>query len=222
MPTDATLYEPPARHSTLAAWVLLGAMLGIETVIHLGAGSLGAVPEFRARVLQDWGFVDWRFDGWLSGGQGQRVGRMFLTYPFLHAGPLHLAAAGALYLASATFLARHVGWVRLALLFLVAAAAGALAFGLVVDTRAPMVGAAPAAFGMLGAVKAWEFRFIRREGAGWGRYGLSLLCIAGLLVLAHLYGGGMMPTSANLGGLAAGVLVAPVLSRQPPHGRFFL
>lgn len=222
MPTDSTLYAPPARHSTLVAWLILAAIIGVELAIQFGGGRPGAAEHVRAEALRDWGFVATRFRGWLAGGSGHGVGRAFVTYAFLHAGPLHLAAAGGLYLASATFLARHIGGLRLVALFLVAAVGGALAFGLTAETRAPMVGAVPAAFGMLGAVKAWEFRHIKRAGASWGRYGVSLACLAGLLVLAHLYGRAIMPNAANLGGLAAGVLVAPILARQPPHGRFFL
>jgi membrane associated rhomboid family serine protease len=147
---------------------------------------------------------------------------MFVTYLFVHAGPLHLAVNGALFVFVALFLCRHIGAARLLILFLVCGVTGAIAFGLTNDISGPLVGGSAAIIGMLWAVKYWEFKWIALSGDGWTRYALSIVFLLALNVMMHWLSDGGVATMAHLGGAVGGIAMAPILSHCPPHGRFIL
>jgi membrane associated rhomboid family serine protease len=108
------------------------------------------------------------------------------------------------------------------ILFVVCGTAGAIAFGLTNDISGPLVGGSAAIMGMLWAVKYWEFQWIRRSGDAWSRYVLSILFLIALNVMMHWLSQGGVATEAHIGGGLGGILAARFLSRNPPHGRFFL
>ena len=94
----------------------------------------------------------------------------------LHAGPLRWIgkAAGALWLMAGVV--ALLGVLRVAALWLVAASAGGVAFALLSDGAARMVGASGCVFAVLGAVVMLEY--IRT-----GRTGMALAITARLIVL---------------------------------------
>jgi len=213
---------PQPCHSTLGAWLILSVMIAVELYTQFGARDPGAWQQFRFRMMNDYGFLDRKFDAWLAGGSFTGVPRMFVSYLFVHDGPIHLAVNGALFLFVGPFLCRYIGPIQLLLLMIACGIGGALAFGLANDTSGPLVGASAACIGMLWAVKFWEFRWIRASGDRWGRYLLSILLLIGLKAMLYWATQGGIATEAHVGGAVAGILVAPLLSRDPPHGRFYL
>ncbi len=219
---DTAMEAPPPRYSTLGAWLILAAMIGVELYIQFGALDPANWSQFRFQMMTEYGFMDRRFDAWLAGGSSQGLLGMFVTYLFVHSGPLHLAVNGALFLFVAPFLCRYIGAVRLLILFVVCGVAGGIAFGLTNDISGPLVGGSAAIMGMLWAVKFWEFQWIRRSGDTWGRYVLSILFLIALNVMMHRLSNGGVATEAHIGGGLGGILAARLLSRDPPHGRFFL
>ncbi len=197
-------------------------MVGVELYIQVGAGDPANWSQFRFRMMTEYGFMDRKFDAWLAGGSSQGLLRMFVTYLFVHAGPLHLAINGALFVFVAPFLCRYIGAVRLMILFVACGVTGGIAFGLTNDISGPLVGGSAAIMGMLWAVKAWEFRWIRQSGDGWARYVISIVFLLALNVMMHWLSAGGVATMAHLGGAVGGIAMAPILSRNPPHGRFYL
>ena len=140
----------------------------------------------------------------------------FLTYAFLHGGLMHLALNGAIILGLGGMLANGLGTARFLVLFAVTTIAGALVFALMTDSQGPLVGASGAIFGFFGALKRWEWRYIRETGAPanrfWGTIG-GLVAINVLLAFAYP-GDGALAWEAHLGGFVAGFLIAPLLA---PH-----
>ena len=173
-------------------------------------------------MMTEYGFMDRKFDAWLAGGSSQGLLQMFVTYLFIHAGPLHLAVNAALFVFVAPFLCSHIGPVRLLILFVVCGLTGGIAFGLTNDISGPLVGGSVAIMGMLWAVKFWEFQWIRNSGDAWTRYILSILFLIALNVMKHWLSQGGVATEAHIGGGLGGVLAARFLSRDPPFRRFFL
>jgi membrane associated rhomboid family serine protease len=206
----------------LGAWLILAAMIGVELYVQFGARDPGAWQQFRFQVMTDFGFMDRKFDAWLAGGSSQGLLPMFVTYLFIHAGPLHLAVNGALLVFVAPFLCRHIGPLRLLILFIVCGFTGAFAFGLTNNIFGPLVGGSAAMMGMLWAVKYWEFQWIRQSGDGWTRYIISILFLIALNLMMHWLSQGGVATEAHIGGGLGGLLAARILSRDPPHGRFYL
>ncbi|MFQ5565788.1 MAG: rhomboid family intramembrane serine protease [Paracoccaceae bacterium] len=219
---ETIIEAPPPRYSALGAWLILAVMVGVELFIQFGAGDLANWSQFRFRMMTEYGFMDRKFDAWLAGGSSHGLAQMFITYLFVHAGPLHLAINGALFVFVAPFLCRHIGGVRLLILFLACGVTGGIAFGLTNDISGPLVGGSAAIMGMLWAVKFWEFRWIRRSGDRWARYVISILFLLVLNAMMHWLSAGGVATMAHLGGAVGGIAMAPILSRRPPHGRFFL
>lgn len=165
-------------------------------------------------LLYQFAFWDLRFDAALA-GEGIDIQLLWspLTYAFLHGGLLHLIMNGAIALAIGSHIERLVGSGRLLILFAAGAVAGALAFGAISHTSAPLVGASGAVFGYFGAVKRWEWRFIALYDLPQRRFWTS---IAGLTIINVLlvfgYQGGAVAWEAHLGGFAAGWLIAPLLA----------
>ncbi len=222
MAPDTDIAAPPPRYSAFGAWLILAVMVGVELYIQFGAGDPANWPQFRFRMMTEYGFMDRKFDAWLAGGSSQGLLRMFVTYLFVHAGPLHLAVNGALFVFVAPFLCRYIGAVRLMILFVACGFTGGIAFGLTNDISGPLVGGSAAIMGMLWAVKFWEFQWIRQSGDGWARYILSIVFLLALNVMMHWLSAGGVATMAHLGGAVGGIAMAPILSRNPPHGRFYL
>ena len=97
MSPHTDIAAPPLRYSALGAWLILAAMIGVELYIQFGAGDPAHWSQFRLQMMTEYGFMDRKFDAWLAGGSSQGLARMFVTYLFVHAGPLHLAINGALF-----------------------------------------------------------------------------------------------------------------------------
>ena len=195
-------------------------MVAVEILIQFGATDPADGSRFRFQVMTEFGFMDRNFDVWIAGGEAGGIGWTFMSYLFVHAAPLHLAVNAALFLFVAPFLCRHIGGYRLIVLFFAFGIAGAFAFGLTNDISGPLVGGSAAIMGMLWAVKFWELRWLIRSGDGWTRYILSIVFLLALNVMMHWLSGGGVALEAHLGGAVAGVVMAPILSWRPPHGRF--
>jgi len=222
MSQPATIQPPQSHYSALGAWLILAAMVGVELYVQFAPRDHAAWQQLRFQIMTDYGFMDRKFDAWLAGGSSRGLLPMFAAYLFVHDGALQLGANGALFLFVAPFLCRYIDATRLLILFLACGFVGVIAFGLTNDISGPLVGGSAAAIGMFGAIKFWEFLWIRASGEGWTRYVLSILFLIGLEVLMRRLSGGDIGAEAHLGGVVGGILATSVLARDPPHGRFYL
>lgn len=181
----------------------------------LSEAEILPVEGLRWRVYLYGAFWDLIFEAWRA---GEPVPITFwtswITHAFLHGGPLHLVMNTAVFLALGGYVARGIGSVRFMILFVVSAIAGALCFALLSDTRGPMVGASGVLFGLIGALKCWEGRYILATGASSFRFWGTIIGLVLINVLLGLFplGGGDLAWQAHLGGFVAGFLVAPVLA----------
>ncbi|SDW30866.1 rhomboid family intramembrane serine protease [Roseicitreum antarcticum] len=197
-------------------WLLLIPLIGIEAVLLLGengllAGISATAAGWRLEVLARAGFAaELQHWMWETGRSPARVLLRYLSYPFIHAGPLHAGFVAVLLAALGKSVAGGMRpWPMLALI-VVSVLAGALAFGAFAAREAWLLGAYPAIFGLIGAF-TWQGWAVARDRAAQIRaFGL----IATLL-LARL-GFGLMIESgglwiADLAGFAAGFAVTPIL-----------
>jgi rhomboid protease GluP len=130
-----------------------------------------------------------------------------LTHAFLHAGFLHLALNLLALLWLGPALERSLGSPRFAVLYAVAAVAGALAVTMVDAPQQPVVGGSGALFGMMGAAVAMNMQA--------GRHLLEFLDYQGPrrllgLIATNLAFGFLVPqvsNSAHVGGLLGGFLL---------------
>ena len=208
------LRRPPPGPPAII-WALALIFVGFELAFQLSERQMLPWPNLRIETYIRLAFWDLYFEAVLDGREVPfEFWTSFLTYAFLHGGLMHLALNGAVFLGLGGMLANGMGAVRFLILFAVTSVAGALLFGLIAQAEGPLVGASGAIFGFFGALKSWEWRYIRATGAPanrfWGTIG-GLVAINVVLAVAFP-GEGSLAWEAHLGGFIAGFLIAPLLA----------
>lgn len=198
-----------------ALWALAGAMALVEVMFW--AASRGLVDPHLGRhvVYAYFAFHDPLFEAARQDGViTLQLLWSLLTYALLHGGWLHLGFNAAALLGLGHAVSRSAGIGPCFAVIAVTAVAGAVVFGLIAETYAPLVGASGSVFGLLAIITAWQEQMLRRQGLSraviWQR-------IAGLVLLNVVLGvglGGMLAWEAHLGGFVAGWLMASV---YPPR-----
>ncbi len=189
-------------------WAMAAVMVGLELVFAaeragLAPGALGRWP-----VYKHFAFGDPIFEHVRAGGFDPRILWTPVTHAFLHGGLVHLVVNGAVFLGLGNALVRAAGPGRFLVTFAVTAAAGTLAFALIEETRAPLVGASGALFGFLGMITAWQERALRRAGIGRAPIWKRIAGLVALNLILALGLGGLLAWQAHLGGWIAGWLLA--------------
>jgi membrane associated rhomboid family serine protease len=202
-------------------WLLAGLFVGVELLLY--ASDTGLIARGWRSVAYD------RFAFFaiviraIASGQSLPLESYFrfVSHAFLHGGFLHLLMNTAIFLALGAHLARAVGQGATLLLFFASVVAGAVGFGLLTSEAQqfiPMVGASGGIFGMLGAMKRWEWQHINRHSLPKRRFWTTVIVFVAInLVLSLSAGmtGGGVAWEAHLGGFIAGWLVAGALTPRP-------
>lgn len=197
--------RPAARPSRLPVAVLSLLVLTALPELACTAADLGFVGPPRLRTLAyDYGgfwpglLRDWRPNYTLQ------PWAMFLTYGFLHAGPLHLGVNLVTLGSIGAVVANRAGSWRFLLIYGAALLGGAVGFGLLASTLHPMVGASGALFGLVGALLAWAWaeRAPGRLGAWPVVRAVLLLALLNLVMWWVM--DGQLAWQTHLGGFLAG------------------
>jgi membrane associated rhomboid family serine protease len=212
---------PPLNPLPPVVWLLALPIAAVEIVLSLGARQLVGGLEamgWRLAALQDYSFLDPVFDWMVANGTFPPEYLLrFVSYPFVHGNFTHALLAIVFLLALGKFVGEVFrAWAFLAVFF-GAAVTGALAYGLILDTRVPLVGAFPAIYGLIGA-----FTFIL-----WARLGAMradrrrAFLLIGFLMLFQLvfgivnwllFGSASFDWVADLAGFTAGFLLSFLVS----------
>lgn len=209
--------DKPACPGT--ARVLISALIivnvGIELVL-LAAdyGVLGG-KQWRQIAYQNGAFWAGLLHNWRPNYAAQPY-TMFLSYAFLHGGPLHmLGNMLTLWLLARTILIR-VGLFGFVLIYILAIVGGGAGFGVLARSASPMVGASGALFGLVGAILFWRWSDDRTSGNG---HWPTFKTIAGLAILNLILWLAMnrvLAWETHLGGFIAGWAVAAALQWRTP------
>lgn len=191
------------RGAPWPVWLILGLCLLPEALFLTTSMGLIDAPRARAIAYDNFGFWAGLLGNWQPNYASQPW-LMFLSYGFLHAGPVHFAVNMLTLLALGGPVAQAVGPWRFLALYLMFAVAGAIGFALVPEVGLPMVGASGALFGLAGLLLAWDWRYRRRRKMTlW-----PVLRSLGILVLLNLVlwvaMGGHLAWQTHLGGFLAG------------------
>ena len=200
-------------------WILAIAFFGVELALVAADAIAGqsdvARSDARLWTIVHFSFLDLLFEAVRDGASPPwHFWTSFVTYAFLHGGMMHLIMNGAIFLALGGAVANMIGAARFLLFFIVTAAAGALAFALITDVSGPLVGASGVIFGLFGALKRWEWRWIRATGAPANRFWgtIAALTLMNVALFVFYPGEGSVAWEAHLGGFIAGWLIAPLLA----------
>lgn len=216
--------SPLAQGAPRAVWAIALAFIAVEGLLALS--DMGIL----ARGMRGWAYDNFAFHAVffraIESGQSLpfKLYATFLTHAFLHGGFLHLGMNTAIFLALGAHLGRAIGGSATILLFLGCVIGGALGFGLLTvqaQQFIPMVGASGGIFGMLGAIKRWEWRFLRAHNLPKRRFWTTVLVFAGVnIVLSFGSGaaGGGIAWEAHLGGFVVGWIAGGFV--QPRNGQW--
>ncbi len=163
-------------------------------------------PIWRGMAYQYYGFWAGLLHDWQPNYALQPY-VMFVTYSLLHSGLGHLVGnmVGLAWLGD--LVAERQGGRVLLRVYALSALGGALVFGLISHSPAPMVGASGAIFGLAGALTVWDAQ-TRHGRDRWGRVGLILLALTVVNLVMWWLQAGNLAWETHLGGTFAGMGVA--------------
>lgn len=191
MSFDPASRPPSAPVNPLPPVVILlaVAIFVVELVFTLtGQGIIGG-PEasgFRLTAIENYGFYEPLMQ-WMVENQTVRGKYLvrFLTYPFLQGSFTQAVFAIVFVLALGKMVAeRQSQWAVLAIFF-GASIIGALVYGIVWDTRVPLFGAYPGAYGLVGG---FTLLLWAQLGATGGRQVQAFALIGLLLAIQFIFG----------------------------------
>ncbi|MEM0943449.1 MAG: rhomboid family intramembrane serine protease [Pseudomonadota bacterium] len=201
-------------------WLIVGTMLLIHLLPMVAEMGL-AGPKFSGLALQyRYGFyTGYGAESWTE--LPVLFWTSFITHAFLHGSWLHFGMNAAVFLALGHRIEQVAGLGAVLIVFFVSAIAGALAFSLITEGPAVLVGASGGIFGQLGIVVAWRARLLQAEGRSrapiWrligGLAAINALMAVGLSGMGDGANplGGQLGWEAHLGGFVAGWLLALVI-----------
>lgn len=147
-----------------------------------------------------------------------------VTYAFLHGGFMHLVLNLGFFLAFGSYVERHMGLVSYLLLFVLTAAAGALAeFWFRGPEPLVLIGASGAVYGMTGAAARFMFAAghpdQRRRALAFVAVFMGLNLVFGISGLGDFLAGAQVGWKAHVGGFVAGAVLSYLLlpGRRPPR-----
>ncbi|MCK0168093.1 rhomboid family intramembrane serine protease [Jannaschia sp. S6380] len=202
---------------------LAGAMVAIELLFQAGASGFVGGAEgvgWRLSAMQSFAVSEQVWDWMVETGQAP-LGQLlrFVAYPFVHGGFTHTAFVAVFVLALGNVVAPvYPAW-RFAAIFFAATLGGALAYLLLFETRAPLIGGFPAAYGLIGA-----FTYLTQRGLTRADPSRAFLLIGFLLAIQPVFGlliarnlGWVPDWTADLAGAATGYGMAALLFPGAMH-----
>ena len=200
-------------------WILILIIVicvGAELALTLADRGVLNIARLRLTAYEYAGFWPGLLVGpWLPNYPAQPY-LMFVTYAFLHGGPVHLAVNMVTLWSLGQIVLQRVGPLGFTLLYGAAVLGGGLGFGLLAQTPQPMVGASGGLFGLAGGILAWNYidRFIAAQ-----KLWPVAMWVAGLLALNVAQWwlmDGLLAWQTHLGGFVVGWITALLID---PRGR---
>lgn len=186
----------------------------IEVLLALGQFDMFAPLRLRQLATEYGGFWPGLLDNWRPNYTAQPYA-MFLTYGFLHSGPVHMITNMITLWSLGRAVLDRVGLQSFALLYAAALLGGGAGFALLAPEPRPMVGASGALFGLAGSLLAWAYvdRYTYRDNL-WP-IGQAIALLAGLNLVLWWAMNGQLAWQAHLGGFLVGWVIALVIDPRP-------
>ena len=195
---------------------LVAVIFGIELMFMLArSGLIGGTrggDDWRLMAIQEYAFsseiLNWMIDThrWPL----EHI-RRFVTFQFVHGSFTHMAMVCVFILALGKMVGEVFSQMAVVVVFVLSGIVGALAYGLLIDTRMPLFGGYPGAYGLIGA-----FTFILWVGYGRdGQNQLQAFRLIGMLMAIQLVFGLLFGTNkdwvAEIAGFVTGFVLSGVL-----------
>ncbi|HBM61082.1 rhomboid family intramembrane serine protease [Salipiger marinus] len=190
-------------------------IVGVEAAFSLGARGLVGGPEavgWRLEALQRFSFsgniLGWMID---TGQYPPEHLLRFFSYPFVHGNFTHALFAGVMLLALGKMVAEALGPARTLAILAASTFGGALAYGVLLATPVPLIGAFPPIYGLIGAFTYLLWLRLGQVGGQQVRAFSLIGILLGIQLLFGLLFGGGLDWVADLGGFASGFALTILL-----------
>ena len=189
------LNAPPLNPLPPIVWIVALPIIAMELVLSAGQSGIAGGPDaigWRNIAVQNLAFSPELMRYFWETGQFPLDGmHRLVSYPLVHGGLMHAALVIVIFAALGKMVGEAFRWWAVALLLLASTVVGALAYTLVPDLRAPLIGGYPPVYGLIGA---FTFLMLTRARATGGNQ-LSAFQMIGLLlgiqlVFGAFFGGG--------------------------------
>lgn len=191
-------------------------ILGIEAVFQLANAGIVGGPRgigWRIAAIEAYGFSPVVLERVLANGDYSfDMLKRFVTYPFINVQLTQVAFCAALTLALGKFTSEYYGSAKVLFLYFATAIIGAIAFGLLVEGRFPLLGGFTPVYGLIGA---YTYALWLRLGRAGENQLMAFRLIGFLLLLQLIFGlifGGNSQWIAELTGFFAGFLLSIILA----------
>lgn len=206
---------PPLNPLPPVVWVLALPIIAMEVVLALGASGLAGGMEgmgWRLQAMERFAFSPDLMRLMLERGEYPAVQMMRLvSYPLVHATTTHAIFALVILLALGKMVGEVFRWWAVLVVFFGAAIAGALAYTALPMIHAPLIGAYPPVYGLIGAFTFLLWVDLAARGANKLRaFGMIGFLLGVQLLFGVLFGGGY-EWVADLAGFGAGFALSFVL-----------
>ncbi|MBA3908310.1 MAG: rhomboid family intramembrane serine protease [Rhodobacter sp.] len=207
----------PINPLPMIVWVLALPVIAMELVLVLaeaglvgGAGGIGWRLQAVERFAMFPELLRYQAE---TGGQPYADLLRLVSYPLVHGSFTHALFAVVILLALGKMVGEIFRWWGVLVVVSGASIAGGLAYGLLIpDIRAPLIGAYPAVYGLIGAFTFLLWTNLARKGANKYR---AFSLIGALLFFQLVFGvlfGGSWDWVADVTGFAAGFLLSFIVS----------
>ena len=204
-----------------AVWLLVIAIASVELVLWAGAHGLvnwAGSAGWRAQALVLAGITP-ELQGWMIETRQTPPEHLlrYLAYGFVHLGPAQAGLVVVITAALGKVCAEALGSARVLAVLALSQVAGGLAFGLLADPGAWLIGGYPPIFALTGCYEGVVWHGAGERRARITALGLVFVLISARLVLALVVGGGMdwvADLVACLAGYGLGRLLRPGFIRR--------
>lgn len=198
----------PVNDLPPVVWLLVLPVAGIEAVLALaGAGYVGGPDAvgWRLDLLERFAFSP-PILHWMAENSIWRAEHLlrFFSYMFVHGSTTHAVFAAVFLLALGKFTAEVYRAPAVLAVFFGAGLAGALAYAAIPGIEAPLFGAYPGAYGLIGAFTFILWARLGESGANRYRAFTLIGVLLGIQLIFGLLFGGGYDWVADLVGFAAG------------------
>ncbi|MDO9641433.1 MAG: rhomboid family intramembrane serine protease [Pseudotabrizicola sp.] len=207
----------PLNPLPLVVWVLALPMIAMELVLAAaGAGLVGGAQGigWRLQALERLAFSPDLMRYLLETGQFPLDGwHRLVSYPFVHGSLTHVIFAVVILLALGKMVGEVFRWWAVLLIFFASAIVGALVYTLALPgVRAPLIGAYPAVYGLIGGFTFLLWVNLAAVGANKYRAFTLIGFLLGIQLIFGLLFGGGYEWVADLTGFATGFVLSFVVS----------
>ena len=213
---DPAPMESPINPLPWVVWAMVLPMAALEAMFSAAeAGLVGGAQGigWRVAALEDYAVwpAYWRQE-WQAGNLDFELLRRFVTYPFLHINPTHAIFAVVILLAMGKFVGEVFRPASTALVYFASAAAGAVVYASIPAIEAPLMGAYPGDYGLIGAFTFMIWVRLAGTGINQLRAFTMIGFLLGVQLLFGLLFGGGYEWVADISAFFAGFLLSFIAS----------